>query len=53
MQEPFTHGFVVEFEGEEDRAYYLHEDPEHLAFVKYVTELVQNIKVLDFEPGKL
>jgi hypothetical protein len=48
----FSHGFVVEFENEEDREYYLNKDPEHLAFVDYVKELVQNIRVVDFEPGK-
>ncbi|KAF2873110.1 hypothetical protein BDV95DRAFT_627877 [Massariosphaeria phaeospora] len=47
-----THGFVVEFENDEDREYYLNKDPEHLAFVTFVKELVQEIKVLDFEPGK-
>jgi hypothetical protein len=43
---------VVEFENEEDREYYLNKDPEHLAFVDYVKQLVQNIRVVDFEPGK-
>ncbi|PSN63533.1 dabb-domain-containing protein [Corynespora cassiicola Philippines] len=49
----YTHGFVVEFEAEEDRDYYLTKDPEHLGFVKSAGELIQNVKVLDFEPGKL
>jgi predicted GNAT superfamily acetyltransferase len=52
LQGGFSHGFVVEFENEEDREYYLNKDPEHLAFVDYVKQLVQNIRVVDFEPGK-
>ncbi|KAF2257034.1 dabb-domain-containing protein [Trematosphaeria pertusa] len=47
-----THGFVVEFEKEDDREYYLNKDPEHLAFVKSVREIVEDIRVVDFEPGK-
>ena len=52
LQGASTHGFVVEFEKEEDREYYLNKDPEHLAFVKSVGEIVEDIKVVDFEPGK-
>jgi hypothetical protein len=48
----FTHGFVVEFETEEDRAYYLEKDPEHLAYVEFIKPLLQNVRVVDFEPGK-
>ncbi|KAF2636501.1 dabb-domain-containing protein [Massarina eburnea CBS 473.64] len=48
---PHTHGFVVEFENDEDREYYLNKDPEHLAFVKFVGGFVSSVKVLDFEPG--
>lgn len=46
-----THGFVVEFENEEDRKYYLEKDPAHLAFVKSLDGLVNSITVLDFNPG--
>ncbi|OCL09562.1 hypothetical protein AOQ84DRAFT_18479 [Glonium stellatum] len=48
----FSHGFVVEFENNEDRKYYLEKDPEHLAFVKSLEGVVQNVRVVDFEPGK-
>ncbi|KAJ4318626.1 hypothetical protein N0V94_004331 [Neodidymelliopsis sp. IMI 364377] len=50
---PFTHGFVVEFESEEDRDYYVSKDPAHQDFIKFAGELLQNVKVLDYEPGKL
>ncbi|CAK7566079.1 MAG: hypothetical protein SEPTF4163_004013 [Sporothrix epigloea] len=54
--EPFqhgnTHGFVVEFASAEDRAYYVHEDPAHSAFVASVKDLVEKITVLDFTPGE-
>lgn len=36
---------------EEDRKYYLEEDPVHLAFVKDVTPLVKQVRVVDFEDG--
>ncbi|CAK7272938.1 hypothetical protein SEPCBS119000_005388 [Sporothrix epigloea] len=54
--EPFqqgnTHGFVVEFATAADRAYYVHEDPAHAAFVASVKDLVDKITVLDFAPGE-
>jgi len=52
-QQGLTHGFVVEFEDEEDRDYYVHKDPAHLDFVKYVTDsgVVEGITVIDFVPG--
>lgn len=51
-QDPLTHGFIVEFETESDREYYLNKDPAHLGFVEFVGTIVEHIKVLDFEPGK-
>ncbi|KAK5120194.1 hypothetical protein LTR85_006400 [Meristemomyces frigidus] len=48
----FSHGFVSEFQSEEDRKYYLEQDPAHLAFVKSLDGVVQNVRVVDFEPGK-
>ncbi|KAJ8108716.1 hypothetical protein OPT61_g7980 [Boeremia exigua] len=50
---PFTHGFVVEFESEEDRDYYVSKDPAHQDFVKFAGELMQSVKVFDYEPEKL
>lgn len=53
LQGPFTHGFVVEFETEQDRDYYVSKDPAHQDFIKFAGEHLQNVKVLDYEPGKL
>jgi len=47
----FSHGFVSRFENEEDRRYYLEEDPAHLDFVKSLDGIVRNVRVLDFSPG--
>jgi hypothetical protein len=49
---PQTHGFVVEFEREEDRDFYLNKDPAHLSFVKDAGKIINSAKVLDFVPGK-
>ncbi|GAB7337317.1 hypothetical protein MBLNU457_g2674t2 [Dothideomycetes sp. NU457] len=49
----FTHGFVFEFENDEDRDYYLTKDKVHLEFVSHIGDLVQNIRVVDFVPGVL
>lgn len=43
----------MEFESAEDRDYYVYKDPAHLDFVKFVGPHVQNIRVIDFEPGKM
>ncbi len=52
-QAVYTHGFVVEFENQEDLEYYLHKDPAHLAFKEVVKELGEGVKtgVMDFVPG--
>jgi len=42
---------VSEFENEEDRRYYLEKDPAHLEFVRSLGEIIQNVRVVDFEPG--
>ncbi|KAM3415806.1 hypothetical protein BST61_g9315 [Cercospora zeina] len=52
LQGGFSHGFVSEFESEEDRKYYLEKDPAHLEFVASLKDVIQNVRVLDFEPGK-
>ncbi|RFU28346.1 hypothetical protein B7463_g8001, partial [Scytalidium lignicola] len=51
IQNGITHGFVVEFENEEDRKYYLEKDPAHLAFVKSIGGVVARGQVIDFVPG--
>jgi len=48
----FTHGFVIHFASEEDRRYYLEEDPAHLGFVKSLDGIIQNARIVDYEPGK-
>ncbi len=43
---------MSEFQSEEDRKYYLEKDPAHLEFVASLGGLVENVRVVDFEPGK-
>lgn len=50
-QNGITHVFVSEFDSEEDRQYYLEEDPAHLAFVKDIAGIVGKGQVVDFTPG--
>ena len=47
----YSHGFVVEFESEEDRKYYLEKDPAHLAFVESIKPLVDKVGCCDYMPG--
>jgi len=47
----FTHGFICEFQNAEDRKYYLEKDPAHLEFVASLENVIQNVRVVDFEPG--
>lgn len=44
---------MVEFESEEDRDYYVSQDPAHQDFIKFAGPHIENVKVLDYEPGKL
>ena len=46
-----THGFVMWFDSEKDRDYYIEEDPVHQAFVKSITPILQAVRVVDFETG--
>lgn len=46
-----SHGFVVEFENEQDRKYYVEEDPAHLAFVKSLDGIMEQARVVDYEPN--
>jgi len=46
-----THTFVVQFENEEDRKYYLEKDPAHLAFKNSLGAVVKKVQVVDFTPG--
>ena len=46
-----SHGFVVHFENEVDRGYYVTKDPAHLAFVKSLEGIVEKAVVVDYVPG--
>jgi hypothetical protein len=50
-QDGVTHVFVMEFESEEDRNYYVEKDPVHLAFGKSIEKVVAKARVIDFVPG--
>lgn len=52
FQGAFSHAFVTHFANEEDRRYYLQEDPAHLAFVASLKDIIQNIRVVDYSPGE-
>ena len=39
------------FANEEDRRYYLEEDPAHKAFMKTLDGIIQNIRIVDYESG--
>ncbi|KAK0104028.1 hypothetical protein ONS96_005133 [Cadophora gregata f. sp. sojae] len=47
----FSHAFVSHFRNEEDRRYYLEEDPAHLEFVRSLKDIIQNVRVVDYSPG--
>ncbi|ROV90949.1 hypothetical protein VPNG_10081 [Cytospora leucostoma] len=51
LQNGITHAFVFEFENEQDREFYLKEDPAHLEFVKSIAGVVSKVQVIDFTPG--
>lgn len=50
-QVDFSHGFIVEFESEEDRKYYLEKDEAHFEFARGLAVAVQEVGILDFKPG--
>lgn len=52
IQAGLTHGFVVEFASAEDRDYYVHKDPAHLDVGKFIGQIAQTVRVVDYEPGK-
>lgn len=49
-QEGYSHSFVMEFESEEDCAYYSDEDPVHLDFINSTSGIVSKTLVVDFAP---
>ncbi|KYK53985.1 hypothetical protein DCS_05934 [Drechmeria coniospora] len=46
-----THGYICEFDNEEDRIYYLEEDPAHKEWVQHVKPYLAGAQVVDFVPG--
>ncbi|KAH0598850.1 hypothetical protein MHUMG1_02962 [Metarhizium humberi] len=46
-----THAFVVEFESEQDRDYYVNKDPAQASFVLEVLQKLDKATILDFSPG--
>ncbi|KAL5114087.1 hypothetical protein ACEQ8H_008019 [Pleosporales sp. CAS-2024a] len=51
QEDPYTHGFVVEFESAEHRHYYVYQDPAHQDFATFAREIANEVKVVDYEPG--
>ncbi|KAF7887733.1 hypothetical protein EAF00_010027 [Botryotinia globosa] len=47
----FSHGFVFHFASTADRDYYVNEDPAHQEIAKKAREIVQNVRVVDYEMG--
>ncbi|KIW01280.1 uncharacterized protein PV09_07319 [Verruconis gallopava] len=46
-----THAFVMWFESEADRDYYVEKDPAHQAFKQSLAGIIQSACVVDFETG--
>lgn len=53
VQRGVTHAFVVEFENEADREFYVKEDQAHLRFIQTVGPFLTRGQVVDFVPGVL
>lgn len=43
---------MLEFASEEDRQYYVDEDPAHLEFKQSLKGMVQRVGVMDYTPGE-
>lgn len=52
FQRGMTHAFLMEFENEEDRKYYLERDPEHKSLVHCIRDAVEAVQLIDFIPGQ-
>ena len=50
-QGAFSHAFVSHFANMEDRRYYLEEDPARLEFMNSLENIIQNVRVVDYDPG--
>lgn len=51
LQEGLSHGFVVQFRSNEDRDYYVDQDPAHQAFKNAAGPLIEKAVVFDFRDG--
>ncbi|KAG9628939.1 hypothetical protein KCU95_g12690, partial [Aureobasidium melanogenum] len=49
----FTHGFVLEFENQEDLDYYLTQEPVHIEFSRNAGPLIEDSCVIDIKDGVL
>ncbi|KAL8792129.1 MAG: hypothetical protein Q9195_005304 [Heterodermia aff. obscurata] len=52
LQNGFTHAFVMEFENEEDRNFYVKQDEAHQAVLAGLKDVIDGAQVLDYTPGK-
>jgi hypothetical protein len=50
-QNGITHAFIMEFDGAEDRDYYVDHDPAHLEFKKLAGPFLEKAQVIDFTNG--
>lgn len=46
-----SHAFILRFNSNEDRDYYVKEDPAHQAFKDAAAEVVEKTLVVDFQEG--
>jgi hypothetical protein len=46
-----SHAFIIRFDSNEDRNYYVKEDPAHQAFKNAVAAVVEKAQVIDFQEG--
>ncbi|KAI0165332.1 dabb-domain-containing protein [Hypoxylon sp. FL1284] len=53
LQNGYTHAFFVEIENNEDRKYFLTEDPAHQEFLASIVGVVDKVQILDFTHGVL
>ena len=50
-QAPYSYGFIVEFENEGDRQFYLKKDPVHSDFAGSLKKVAQSVGTFDYVPG--
>lgn len=51
IQNGITHAFILQFYSNEDRDYYVDEDPVHQAFKKVAALVLEKAQVIDFQDG--